>query len=152
MFRKLWLKLKTLLNQGLQPKFLAWSVALGFWIGIFPIYGTATFLVTALAIRFKLNLPVCIGVSYAVTPVQLLLLLPFLRFGEWSLGLPPLPLDLEELKQILNTGMIEIFSFFSGSIIAMLIGWLTIASPIALLIYIITFQIAKAIKHQSKEP
>ena len=47
------------LRQGLTPHKLAMTCALGVVVGIFPVFGTTTILCFAVAIAFRLNIPVC---------------------------------------------------------------------------------------------
>ena len=76
---------------------------MGIVIGVFPIYGTKTLILAFLAFRFKLNLPVMIAVSYSITPLLFLLLIPFVRAGEFIFGFENFPLDLKVSKLLFRT-------------------------------------------------
>ena len=66
---------------GVIPRRLAWSLALGVVIGINPSIGLATLTVAMLAWAFGLNQVASqIGVQ-AVTPLHLLLFVPFIELG-----------------------------------------------------------------------
>jgi uncharacterized protein (DUF2062 family) len=46
-----------LLRQGISPKKLALTIALGFWLGVTPVLGSTTILCTLAAVALRLNLP-----------------------------------------------------------------------------------------------
>ncbi len=83
--------LQRLLQQGVSPERLALCVAIGVVVGNIPILGISTLLCAAIALLFRLNLPAMQIVQAAMAPTQLLLIIPFVRLGEWLLRAPPLP-------------------------------------------------------------
>jgi len=140
-------KIKGLLKQGLGPKELAWSISLGIVIGVFPIYGTKTLILAFLAFRFKLNLPVMIAVSYSITPLLFLLLIPFVRAGEFIFGFENFPLDLESIQAAFSDGILEGFSLFSGRLLLAVGAWTLVAIPATLGLYILLFHLFKGLKN-----
>lgn len=95
--RWLWEPVMAQLRQGLSPERLAWSLALGLGAGVSPLVGTSTGLCMLLALAFKLNQVVMQVANYLAYPLQLLLLIPFIRLGETLFGAPRLPISLEAL-------------------------------------------------------
>src|SRR3954466_5116036 len=77
-----------LLRQGATPEKIPLSLAFGLGIGIFPVLRISTVLCTVLALALRLNLPAIQLVNYLASPVQLALIIPFVRVGELVLGLP----------------------------------------------------------------
>ena len=144
-------KFKGLLKQRLSPKDLAFSISIAFLIGIFPVYGTATFILAFLAFRLRLNLPIMIAVSYILTPVQILLILPFARVGEYLFGFEKLGMDLESLQNAYAEGILEAFSQYSGRLVLAIGGWAIISAPMAVLVYILFFQVFRAIRSARKK-
>src|ERR1700733_8439018 len=71
------------LRQGVSPRRLAITLALGFAIGCIPVVGVPTLLCAALAFGLRLNLPAIQAANYAAMPFQLALILPFVRLGGW---------------------------------------------------------------------
>lgn len=71
------------LRLGISPRRLALTLALGFAIGCIPVIGLPTLLCAVLALALRLNLPAIQAANYAAMPVQLLLILPFVRLGDW---------------------------------------------------------------------
>jgi hypothetical protein len=64
----------------------AWTIALGFAIGMFPLMGLTTIacVLIAGALRLK-QASIQLG-NYAALPLQILLIIPFLRLGERITG------------------------------------------------------------------
>jgi len=72
-----------LLKQGVTPEKIALTIALGISLGVIPIIGSTTMLCTLAAVSLRLNLPAILLVNGVVYPLQLILLVPFLRAGAW---------------------------------------------------------------------
>ncbi len=70
------------LRQGISPRRLALTLALGFAIGCIPVVGLPTLVCAALALILRLNLPAIQSANYAAMPLQLILIVPFARLGE----------------------------------------------------------------------
>jgi uncharacterized protein (DUF2062 family) len=86
-----------LLRQGITPARLAFTVALGFGIGCFPVIGTTTVMCLLVALAFRLNLPAIQVGNYLAFPLQFLLVIPFLRLGERIFHAGKLSLSPQEL-------------------------------------------------------
>jgi uncharacterized protein (DUF2062 family) len=84
-----------LLQQGMSADRLALSVAIGVVVGNIPIFGTSTILCAAIALTLRLNLPAIQIVQAAMAPTQLLLIVPFVRLGEWLLRAPRQPISIQ---------------------------------------------------------
>lgn len=80
------------LRQGVTPEKLALTVALGFTVGLLPILGSTTIACAAIAVWLRLNQPVIQLVNYLMYPLQIALLIPFFRAGEWLFRQPPVPM------------------------------------------------------------
>ncbi|WP_197070405.1 DUF2062 domain-containing protein [Hymenobacter sp. DG25B] len=74
--------LLNLLRQGLSPRQLALTVALAFSCGLVPLLGVTTLLATATAVRLRLNVAALLLISHLLSPLQLLLMIPLLQWGE----------------------------------------------------------------------
>ena len=105
--RRILAPLLGLLREGLAPKDLALCIALGSGFGIFPVLGVSTPVLTAIALIRKLNLVAIQLASWLIAPVQLVLIIPFMRLGEWLTGSTPQPLTVEDGMQILGEGVLQ---------------------------------------------
>jgi hypothetical protein len=64
----------------------AWTVALGFAIGMFPLMGVTTLACVLIASVLRLKQASIQLGNYAALPLQIILLIPFLRLGERITG------------------------------------------------------------------
>lgn len=90
------------LRQGTTPEKIALSIAFGLVLGIIPAIGWTTLLCFLAAIMFRLNLPAVQLVNYFMYPVQLALLIPFIRAGELLFGGTRLPLSLSQILSMIK--------------------------------------------------
>jgi uncharacterized protein (DUF2062 family) len=71
------------MRQGISPRRLALTLALGFAVGCIPVVGVPTLLCAGLALALRLNLPAIQAANYAAMPLQVALIWPLVRLGEW---------------------------------------------------------------------
>jgi len=83
----------TQLQQGITPRKIALTIAIGILCGVFPILGATTILCTLTAVVLRLNQPIIQLVNYLTYPLQIVLLIPFYRAGEHLLRRHPVPLS-----------------------------------------------------------
>ena len=121
----------TLLKQGITPESIALSLACGAIIGIFPVLGTTTILCTAAALALRLNLVAVHTVHFLMTPVQLLLIIPFVRVGEALLHAPQQPLSIPAGLALLSHGVFHAVTLLWTAIVHAVVGWLALG-PVAL--------------------
>jgi uncharacterized protein (DUF2062 family) len=69
------------LRQGISPQRLALTLALGFAIGCIPILGVTTVLCMVVAVALRLNFPIIQAANWAAMPLQVVMLVPFVRMG-----------------------------------------------------------------------
>ncbi len=115
-----------LLKQGITPEKIALCTALGISIGIFPVLGSTTLLCTLAAFIFKVNLPLIQLVNYLAYPLQLLLILPFIRAGEFLFREAPITLAVPQMLQMIRQDVLgAIRSLWTVTLHAMAV-WLFI--------------------------
>ncbi|WP_428310820.1 DUF2062 domain-containing protein [Hydrocarboniphaga sp.] len=85
------------LRRGITPHQLALTIAVASALSLFPMLGTTTLLCLGAGALLGLNHPLMQLVNYAMSGLQLLLLLPLWKAGEW-IGAPHLSLSLAEIK------------------------------------------------------
>jgi uncharacterized protein (DUF2062 family) len=124
------------LGQGISPQRLAVTLALGFAIGCIPVIGIPTALCAGLALALKLNLPAIQAANYAAMPLQLALIVPFVKLGGRIAARLPSP----ELTRFVIPRIFEHFSAFNffarttGMAGQALLAWLVAAVPAVLLL------------------
>lgn len=131
------LKIKEIFTQGLSAKEIILSALLGSIIGIVPVLGVATLLVTFLALRFKLNIALAILFVYIVTPLQALLFIPFIHLGERTIGIKHTLLTFEAIKNSFHKDIWITTKDLWLEIVCGLMGWSTIAIPFFVLLIVI---------------
>jgi uncharacterized protein (DUF2062 family) len=129
--------IRALLTQGMSPRMLALSLAVGAIVGIFPVLGTTTILCTIAAAALRLNLVAVQTVHFLLTPVQLLLIIPFVRVGEWILEAPPQPLTIAEGMAIIQQGALHAISVLRDAILHAMLGWLLLGPVTLWLVYLV---------------
>ncbi len=88
------------LRQGATPEALASAVATGAALGLLPFLGTTT-AACALAGRLaRLNHLALQLTNYLLAPAQVLLIIPFVRLGEWVVGAAPVAIDLPTVVRV----------------------------------------------------
>ena len=115
-----------LLRQGVTPEKLALSLAFGIGLGVLPVLGLSTISCTIIAVGLRLNLPAIQLVNYLVAPIQLALIIPFVRLGERVLGVPPQPITITEGFKLMETGIIHAIVTLWDAIVHGLLGWMIV--------------------------
>lgn len=127
--------LLALMRQGATPEKLALAIALGFVLGIFPVLGVTTFLCIAAAAMLRLNQAVAqIGNGFS-TPFFVVLMIPFVRFGEFVVGAEQFPLSVDQLREVAQQGAVVFFKTFFEAILLGILGWAISAPFIAAVLY-----------------
>lgn len=126
-----------LLKAGLSPEKLALTVGLGAAIGIGPLFGLTTITCAIVALRLRLNVAAMQLVCHLLTPVQVLLLLPLLRWGARLMGQGAAidGLTVAKIREMIHTqgwGMLQLL--WRAEVGALLI-WAAVAVPLVAVLY-----------------
>jgi len=121
----------TLLTQGVTAEKIALSITIGAIVGVFPVMGSTTILCTAAAAALRLNLIAVHTIHYAMTPVQILLIIPFVRVGEWVVRAPRQPLSISESMALIKQGALHAAIVLWDATWHAMVGWLLIG-PLAI--------------------
>jgi uncharacterized protein (DUF2062 family) len=135
--RRLLIPLLNLLKQGMTPEKLAWSVALGIMLGVFPALGSTTILCALAAWIFGLNQPAIQTINYFVYPLQLLLLIPFYRLGEWVFRVPPLNISLNQVRLLVQADVPGAIRLLWVTTCHAMAAWCLVAPPVASIIFLV---------------
>lgn len=127
LYRRIIEPLLALLRQGISPDRLALCVAIGVVVGNIPILGVSTILCAVIAVAFRLNLPAIQIVQAAMAPTQLLLIIPFVRLGEWIFRAPPEPVSLEQGLALLAQGAGHAVAVLWDAILHAGLAWILVA-------------------------
>ncbi len=125
-----------LLTQGVTPEKIALSLAFGIVLGVFPVLGSTTVLCAAAALIFGLNLPAIQLVNYLIYPLQLFLLIPFIRIGEKLLGATPLQFSLAQILTMVRADLRHAVSTLWLADVHAIFAWLLIGPPAIFVLYV----------------
>ena len=124
-----------LLLQGITPEKIALSIAVGFALGIFPVIGATTVLCFLAAFLFSLNLPSLQLVNVLAYPMQLLLMIPFIRAGEILFRASKLSLSLPKIEAMVRTGIGPAIQALWEATIHAIVVWAIVAPVIIFPVY-----------------
>jgi len=119
------------LRQGISPRRLALTLALGFAVGCIPMVGIPTVVCAALALILRLNMPAIQAANYAAMPLQVVLIVPFVQLGG--------RLFASGQGQVFNTRVLLhssplVLSTQMGSLAGhAMLAWLVVAVPVVVL-------------------
>ena len=128
--------IKKLLTEGVSPEKLGITVMLGFLFGIIPIIGINSIILAIIALRWRLNKVIIQIVNYAVYPLQLVLLVPFYKAGQWifkSEG--SMHISISSFSELFSSNFPKAVSEFSFMLLEGISVWILVSIPIGLLVY-----------------
>jgi uncharacterized protein (DUF2062 family) len=122
-------------TQGFTPQKISLTIALGLNLGLFPILGATTALCAIAGLWLKLNQPVIQLVNWLASPLQLAMILVFVRIGEWIVRASPVSFSIPELFRKFHESPVKFFQEFGMTGLHGIIAWLVIAPFLTALIY-----------------
>lgn len=149
--RRLVQPVRNLLMQGMTPRKLAATVALGTVAGIVPAFGVSSAISTAIAARFRLNIAATVLVGYLVHPLQLLLMIPFIRSGIFVFGLSELHLSLDEMIALFRADWLEALNKLWMANLAGFSVWALVALPLGGLLYLLLLPVFRKVLPKPQE-
>jgi uncharacterized protein (DUF2062 family) len=135
LYRRLVEPLLTLLRQGITPSRLAMCVSIGIVVGNIPVLGVSTILCTLIALALRLNLPAMQLAQAAMAPTQILLIIPFVRLGEWITRAPHQALSIKEGLALIEQGIGNAVVVLWDAIVHAGIAWILVAPMATYLLY-----------------
>jgi uncharacterized protein (DUF2062 family) len=124
-----------LLAQGLTPERLALSLAVGLVLGLFPIVGVTTLLCVAAGFAFRLNHLALQLANHLAYPLQLPLVLAFVRLGERLVGAPRVSFDPLELVRHFGRDAAGFLREFGLTGLHGILGWSLVAPGLLLAVF-----------------
>ena len=123
---------------GLTPHKLAMAFAWGTIFGLFPVIGTTTALCAIAAVIFRLNMGAIQIANYMVYPLQIILIIPYIRLGEYIFNIPQFPLSISKLKIMFGESVWESLGILGNSILSGMFAWLLTAIPLFVILYFVS--------------
>jgi hypothetical protein len=126
-----------LLKQGVAPEKIALTVALAISLGVIPVIGSTTMLCTLAAITLRLNLPGMLLVNGMVYPLQLTLLVPFLRAGAWIFRVDGPRLSIGQIFHMIRTDLWHAIPTLWVATMHALVAWLIVGCAASAVAYLV---------------
>jgi uncharacterized protein (DUF2062 family) len=133
------------LTQGLSPEKISLTVAVGLCIAVNPIVGTTTILCFAAAWALRLNQPIIQAINWTSYALQLLLIFPFIRLGEWLFRAPRESRSLERLVAMMKADPAAAFTNLRTTLGHAFTAWLAAAPLIVAALYAVTLPLVRAL-------
>lgn len=131
------------LKAGTSPEKLALACAIGVVIGIVPVWGVTTFICFGLAAVLRINVALLQLVNYAMYPLQILLVLPYIKSGEYLFQLKPLPYGSLELMELFKTNLMAALGELGFAILTGVGVWAVTSVPLFIIIYFASLALFK---------
>lgn len=120
------------LRQGISPRRLALTLALGFAIGCIPVVGVTSAICLVVATCLRLNFPAIQAANWAAMPLQVALIVPFVRLGGRLFGFGSN--HAIAMGALLHASSLQMLSGLGWLAGQALLAWLVIAIPAVLLL------------------
>jgi len=133
------------LTQGLSPEKVALTVAVGLTIAINPIVGTTTVLCFGAAVALRLNQPIIQAINFSTYALQLLLIYPFIRLGEWLFRAPRENRSLDRLLALMKEDLGRALADVGVTLLHAFVAWLVLAPLLVAALYFGTLPASRAL-------
>lgn len=141
--RRIVIPILDLLRQGITPEKIALSIALGITLGITPVIGSTSILCFLAAILLGLNAPAIQLVNYLVYPLQIAMLVPFLRMGQWIFAAPPVAISVAQIFHLIRVDVWGAIAALWTATLHALVAWVALASLAAPLLYLLLVHVLR---------
>lgn len=125
------------LRQGATPEAVAAAVAVSFAIAIVPVIGVTTLICVLAGRLFRLNHVVMQIVNHSSYPLQILLIVPFVRLGETLTGATHVPLSPSAIIDEFNRSFPDFVAKFWTAYLHGLLGWAITVLPACWLLHFV---------------
>ena len=134
--------------RGPTPEGIALSLAFGLTGGVFPVPAITTVACVVLAYLFSLNFPAVQLTNLLMTPVNLATFVPFIRAGEWLLGVDSV--ELSGVVGQLRSDPLSAVQAFWVSLARGVLAWLAFLPVATWLAYVILRPIIRRVMGNMK--
>lgn len=131
------------LTLGTTPERIAWTIALGVVLGVFPIMGSTTLVCLLAGWLLRLNQPVLHVFKTLVYPLHLALILVFIRLGERLYGVPLISFSIPQLLARFKADPLQFARDFGMAAWHGVSAWLLIAPVAAILIKVAVLPVVR---------
>lgn len=126
-----------LLKQGLTPEKLALTIALGIALGTVPVLGSTSIFCALAAAALGLNQAAIQGVNYLAYPLQLALLIPFLKLGAVLFGDHGFQITFGDIQRLISSGIISTITTLWTATMHGIVVWGIVVIPSVTILYFV---------------
>jgi uncharacterized protein (DUF2062 family) len=139
-FRKLYttrvlIPVSNIRKQGFSAETLALSISIGIIGGAFPAIGFASYICLILTLAFKQNIIIVQVVNWLVYPLQILLIIPFMKLGYSIFTGGELTITLHQVVAAFQSGIMNGIKLIGIISLYGIIAWAVIAIPTLFILY-----------------
>jgi len=133
-------------KQGFSSETLALSVSIGIIGGAFPVLGFASYVCLLLTLVFKQNIIIVQVVNWLAYPLQILLLIPFMKLGNSIFAGGDLTITMHQVVIAFQSGLmngireIGMFSLYG------VIAWVALSIPCFFIFYLMFLVLFRNVK------
>lgn len=145
--RKFLSPITTAIKEGISIERLSVSLALGITIGLIPLYGITTLIVGLIALSLKLNFVAMQIAHYIVHPLQIALIIPFLKLGDTLMKSGSISFSVQQYIHLFKTdfwGALRELWLVNLSAIGV---WLILSVPLFFGLYFLLVYTIRRYKH-----
>jgi uncharacterized protein (DUF2062 family) len=128
------------LTQGVSPKKIALTLAVGSALALFPILGTTTALCLLAGVLLGLNQPIIQAINATCIVVYFPLIAVFVRLGDVLSGSARSSLDVPLMISMFSHQPREFFSQFGVTALHAVLGWAAVAPVWIPMVYVVALR------------
>lgn len=134
--RRLRDRLRALLTEGMSPDRLSWALAVGTACSLFPFLGFTALLNLVAGWWLRLNQPLLQTLNHLLGPLQIVLIVPYVRVGEWLWGRENGPFAVGEMLRVFREASVgEFLERFAWAGVHALTAWAATAPLLIAIVY-----------------
>ena len=133
------------LTQGLSAEKIALTIAVGLCIAVNPVIGTTTIGCFVAAWALGLNQPIIQVINWSSYALQLLLIFPFIRLGEWIFRAQPERRSFAELAAMTKAHPMDALATLGATILHAVVAWVLVAPFVLAAVYAASLPLLRAL-------
>ena len=133
-------------KEGFSSETLALSISIGIIGGAFPVLGLASYICLLLTLSLKQNIIIVQVVNWLVYPIQILLLIPFMKLGNAIFGGGDITLTFHQVVFAFQSGILNGIKLIGIISLYGVFAWVVIAIPTLFILYSLFLLLFRNIK------
>jgi len=122
-------------KEGFSSETLALSISIGIIGGAFPVLGLASYICLLLTLSLRQNIVIVQVVNWLVYPIQILLLIPFMKLGNAIFGGSDMTLTFHQVVIAFQSGILNGIKLIGIISLYGVIAWVVTAIPTLFILY-----------------